>query len=611
MELTKMRKIFSFAAMLICMVFMATSCSDDVSDGDAMLYGKVTGIVTDVLSSPLEGVTVVVDESGLTSTEGEKISTLTNAQGEFTLENVSIGTHIITFKKDDYQIVSMTVVASKFNDEGVASLSATMEYAAAEIRGKVINASQNNSPLAGVTVSVSPTQTATTDNNGEYVIDNLILSDYTVTFVKEGFPAVTKQVAVTDFVDNVAVVDATMGASEILRGLTAEDLRNADKWYYNEYRGGRNSESYPHWDWACDYMCTLDFRGAWEEQNEGTTLQIRNSGDEQNNPADMEMFDSFVFGSKKITADNKIMTLQVRTHNADDANPTNFGVQVVDLSLPAPKAELVGGVKTLASENYVSFDFDLSQYIDKEVVIAIGTFRAQTGDYWKQLVLRRIAFAKEKVEGWGWLPGTKVADLDGWEMTEEMVRSTMPHTKSSFTGVSKISGNRDNYADAYRAWRETGHFGAEWSFMPVQKDPEVFPSEGYLIKTKGNDAQVSTTKPQAYFYAKFSISGAQKLIFRTRTFGSNSTFFKVTAITDDMTVKHLSPIGNAEGESAADGCWKFKHDAGSTGDPNSYAKFEYDLSEFSGKDVLIAIGVYKGEANGDENKLVMYSAELK
>lgn len=85
-----------------------------------------------------------------------------------------------------------------------------------------------------------------------------------------------------------------MGAAEILRGLTADDLRAADKWYYNEYRGGRNAENYPHWDWACNYMCALDFRGAWEEQNEGTTLQIRNTGDEQQSPADMEVFDSFV-----------------------------------------------------------------------------------------------------------------------------------------------------------------------------------------------------------------------------------------------------------------------------------------------------------------------------
>ena len=326
------------------------------------------------------------------------------------------------------------------------------------------------------------------------------------------------------------------------------------------------------------------------------------------------MFDSFVFGSKLITSDNNIMTLQVRTHNADNDAPTTFGVQVVDLSESTPMAQLIGGIKTLASEDYVSFDFDLSAYIGKEVIIAIGTFRAQTGDYWKQLVLRRIAFAKEKVEGWGWLPGTKIAALDGWEMTEEMVRSTMPQTKSSFTGISSVTGDRDNYVDAYRAWRGTGHFAAEWSFMPVQKDPEVFPSEGYLIKTKGSDAQVSTTKPQSYFYAKFSIAdGSNKLKFSTRNFSDNPTFFKITAITEDINIKHLSPVSHIANSASSDndGCWKFVHQDGGAGSPDKYATFEYDLSEFNGQDVLIAIGVYKGESNGDENKLVLHSLTLE
>ena len=88
---------------------------------------KVTGIITNLSSSPLEGVSVVVDESGLTATDGGATA-VTNAQGEFTLENISIGTHIITFKKDNYKTASVTVVANKFNDEGIAHLSAVLEY---------------------------------------------------------------------------------------------------------------------------------------------------------------------------------------------------------------------------------------------------------------------------------------------------------------------------------------------------------------------------------------------------------------------------------------------------------------------------------------------------
>lgn len=607
MKQLKKLKVFGLMAMLISMVIMASSCSDDDTGGRALSYGKVTGVVTDDLSSPLEGVTVLVDGSGITAAP-DGPQTTTNSQGVYTLENISIGTHIITFTKADYQTVSVTVVAGKFNEEQVAEVSPKMEYAAAKIKGKVVDAGKGNTPLEGVTVSISSTQTATTGSDGTFEIGNLPLADYTVTFTKAGYASIAKKVAIADFVDGIAAIEVRMGGTEILRGLTLDDLKAAEKWYYNEYRGGRNAESYPHWDWACNYMCTMDFRGDWEEQNEGTTLRIRNNEEDRKNPADLEMFDSFVFGSKLITEDNYMMTLQIRTHSADEAAPVYYGVQVVDLTAADPKAEMVGDVRTYASENYTSVPVDLSKYIGKEVIIAIGTFRAQTGDYWKQLVLRRIAFAKEAVEGWGWLPGTSVEELDGWEMTREMVRSTMPQMKSKFTGLSPVEGNRDNYVDAYRAWREVDHICAEWSYMPLSKDPEVFPSEGYLIKTRSGN-NVSTTVPESYFYAKFSIaSGCDRMTLKTRNFsGTNATFFKVTAIRMDGTVVHLAPASHTAqfAEAAADGCWKFIHQAGGKGDPEAYADFVYDLSQFNGEDVMLTIGVFKGEENGDENKLVL------
>ena len=193
-------------------------------------------------------------------------------------------------------------------------------------------------------------------------------------------------------------------------------------------------------------------------------------------------------------------------------------------------------------------------------------------------------------------------------MTQEMVRSTMPHVKSQFTGMSPIEGNRDNYVDAYRAWREVDHVCAEWSYMPLSKDPEVFPSEGYLIKTRGGN-NVSTTVPESYFYAKFSIaSGRNKMTLKTRNFsGTNATFFKVTASVwmELPYTWHQHPIRLQFAEAAADGCWKFIHEAGGKGNPDAYADFVYDLSQFNGEDVMLTIGVFKGEENGDENKLVL------
>ena len=67
-----------------------------------------------------------------------------------------------------------------------------------------------------------------------------------VTFTKDGYASIVKKVVMADFVDGIATTAVRMGGSEILRGLTIDDLKAAEKWYYNEYRGG--PVSYTHLD---------------------------------------------------------------------------------------------------------------------------------------------------------------------------------------------------------------------------------------------------------------------------------------------------------------------------------------------------------------------------
>lgn len=128
-------------------------------------------------------------------------------------------------------------MAGKFNEEQVAEVSPKMEYAAAKIKGKVTDAGKGSAPLEGVTVSISSTQTTTTGSDGTFEIGNLPLADYTVTFTKDGYASIVKKVVMADFVDGIATTDVRMGGTEILRGLTIDDLKAAEKWYYNEYRG--------------------------------------------------------------------------------------------------------------------------------------------------------------------------------------------------------------------------------------------------------------------------------------------------------------------------------------------------------------------------------------
>lgn len=119
--------------------------------------------------------------------------------------------------------------------------------------------------------------------------------------------------------------------------------------------------------------------------------------------------------------------------------------------------------------------------------------------------------------------------------------------------------------------------------------------------------------PEAYLYSKFSIdAGNNQLTLSTRNFGDNFTYFKLTAIEDNGTVTHLEPQSNTadEASAAADGCWKFKHGDGGAGNPEGYAAFSYDLSQFNGKDVTLALGVYNAEGNTGENKLVIHRIDL-
>ncbi len=601
--MTKTLRLLSYIVLLGTFFLSLSSCDKD-DDPIGTSFGTITGTVTDQAGQPIANVTVTV--SGVNE---EDLSATTSADGKYAIDNVSMKIHAVTFSKAGWLTISKSVDANDFNEK-VATANATLVNASAKITGMLADGANGGAPLAGVTISVGVAGTVTSGNDGTYTIENLIVDNYTVSFSKANYVTITKQVTPADFVDGIVTLNITMGSQEVLRGLTADDLSSATKWYYNEYRGGRNADAYPHWDWACDYMSTLDFWGAWQEQNEGTTLQIRNNEDQRSNPADLNVFDSYIYGSKRITQDNKILSLRLRTHNADAGSPAHFGVQVVDLSAAQPVAVKIGENKTYGSGDYADFEFDLSNYIGKEVIIAVGIYRQATGDYWKQLVLRAIRFADKKVVSWDWLPGTEV--IPGWKLSQETVRSTLPHTKKSFTGLSPVSGNRDNYVDAYRAWRGVAHVAAEWHFVPLVKDPEVFPSEGYIIKTR-NTADVSTTVPEAYLYAKFTIgAGSNQFTFTTRNFGSNYTYFKLTAIEDDGTVTHLAPQSNtAQTASAADnGCWKFKHGDGGAGNPEGYAKFVYDLSQFNGKDVTLALGVYNGEASTGENKLVFHTIKL-
>ncbi|MCM1501904.1 MAG: carboxypeptidase-like regulatory domain-containing protein [Bacteroidales bacterium] len=605
MKIKSFFRAFMLIVAMVSMVLLNASCEKTPEGGSA--GGTVSGVVKDSMGNPVEGVTVTAK-----NVEG---SALTDSEGRYELKNVPAASVIVTFTKPGYQTANVTVPASRFDADGNATANATLNFANAKIKGVVLDGTNNNAPFANATVRLNNAEetTATTDADGKYLIENLTIANYTVTVSAEGF--IESSVSVSEDMfnndDKVAVVeDVVLTKTQLLPGLTLNELQKADKWFYNEYRGGGNGEQYPRWDWSTCFMGSLNFYGDWSEHGEGTCIEI--SGD-ASKPADPNRLESYVWGSKMITADNKIMTVRARTFGGRDGE-TVFGVVAVDLNAAEPNAVTVGTTYKTASESYEDYHFDLSDFVGKEVVLALGIYRAEQSDQGKHLAIRRINFTHEEMHDWDWIKGTDVAGLEGWHMTEEIVRSTMPQTAKEFSGLT-LSG--DSNQDRYQSWRTNSHIGYSWCFTVVSKDTEPFAGQGFVMKTRGGNSYVVDTKtPEAYFYTKLPVAaGSNELTFKIRNFGDNFTVFKVTAITEDCQVEHLAPKSNTAVEciEAGDGCWKFKNNQGepTESEVGKYADFVYDLSKYNGKNVIVTIGVFKGEENGDENKICFHSITLK
>ena len=333
---------------------------------------------------------------------------------------------------------------------------------------------------------------------------------------------------------------------------------------------------------------------------------------------DLEHFDSYTYGLKKITADNNILSVYWRTHNGRTDNQVPWGVMVVDLSEQDPKAVTVNDMDNSApitygtdTEWHTTF-FDLGGYAGKEVIVAIGLYRNYDGlcDY--QLPLTHVTFGPEKVTGQRALGiyGTAVAGLDGWRMNMEEVRSMMPNPRKVF------NGNKGDLVwepdPCFGVWAGTGHIASEWGLQWVKNTCTPDCGEGFMFQT-GSEGEADFATPVTYFYSKFSIDADHdRMSFYTRNFSSEVyTYFKVTAIEEDGTVTYLSPSSNtaSKAEAAELGCWKFIHEGGWSGDLGSCAKFEYDLSGFSGKDIVLCIGLHRN--SGAEQKLVFCGVEFE
>lgn len=605
-------KLLTIIMLSGAVTMFASSCDDDEGGSGTNARSSISGIINDTQGSPLEGVSVTLKE---TDSKREVEATATSASdGSFSFGEVPATAQFLTFEKEGYSTVGITV-SEKDLLAGPVTLNPVLEYANASIRGRILDAQNGNAPLEGVTVSIG-VKTMKTGSDGTFAFEGLTLQSYVLTCAKAGCASFTKNLGIEMFVDGVIVVDdIVMGGKELLRGLTLQDLKDAPAWYYNEYRGGYGRGG-GRVDWSTSFMSALisNWVGNWEMQNEGCTLRIRNSGDEQMNPADLVNFDTFTYGRKFIDENNQTMSVYARCHQATNEEPVKWGVQVIDLSSADPTVDLIGGVQEHPSGDYKTFTFDLSPYIGKEVIVAVGHFRAKTGDYWNQFCLGHISFAPAETKGDDYLPGSEIEGLEGWNITKENIESIMPNTRKDFIGYSLSGLNIQRKSNpAYHDWAGTGHIASEWAFQYVSKDIEPTPSEGILIKTR-NGADADYKVPESFFYAKFSMApGHDKVVLNVRNFSSDPTTFKFTAIENDGTAHFIDPVENTAvtAEKTENGCWNFTNEKGGQDTPDDYAHFTYDLSAFDGKDVTICVGIHKGPAAGGEQKLCFHSINIR
>jgi hypothetical protein len=139
---------------------------------------SVSGIVSDPNGAPLAGATVSIEGVGVNR------STTSAADGSFTFDGLDLGQYTVKASNPLYVAPSAQVV-------NVLAYGSTTTVALNFLNGSTINgeATVNEVPLAGVTVTIAGpvTVTATTNAEGLYSVGVLPVGTYTVSFEASGY----------------------------------------------------------------------------------------------------------------------------------------------------------------------------------------------------------------------------------------------------------------------------------------------------------------------------------------------------------------------------------------------------------------------------------------
>lgn len=178
-------KRIAILACLIMLVIVAGACNFLPSTPVA-LNGTVVDLEN---SSAIANATVVL--------QGTIYQTTSGTDGKFNFPSVPANTYILEVTRDGYEKATQSVIVKAgVINEVTVKMKKTNQAQVGKITGSV-KVFGSITPIVGATVTVKDsTVTATTDNTGNFTLDNLNYGTYTLTVTKTGYIAVTKEVVV-------------------------------------------------------------------------------------------------------------------------------------------------------------------------------------------------------------------------------------------------------------------------------------------------------------------------------------------------------------------------------------------------------------------------------